>query len=71
MLKKVGKAEQEVNLKLFHQYNREERELMRELILQDRERLDDQNVRKKLSVFNHYREKRLKRSNMEFSIQFA
>ena len=44
---------------------------MRELILQERDRLDDSNVRKKLSVFNHYREKRLKRSNMEFSNQFA
>jgi hypothetical protein len=70
-MKHVLKVEQEANLKIYQKFNKEEKELMRDLREKDNERISMENQAVKSVVQAHMETRRKRSEDREFANNFA
>jgi hypothetical protein len=69
-MKHVLKLEQEQNLKMYQQFNREEKELVKELRAKDSERMQAENMLAKSTVMAHVETKMKRTEDRSFANNF-
>jgi hypothetical protein len=70
-MKHVLKLEQEQNLKMYQQFNKEEKDLVRELRAKDNDRLQAENMLAKSTVMAHVETKHKRAEDKDFANNFS
>jgi hypothetical protein len=71
VMKHVLKLEQEQNLKMYQQFNREEKELVRDLRAKDTDRIQAENMLAKSTVMAHVETKQRRNEEKQFANNFT